>query len=116
MNVFSKYFIDPIKNHYLDFGGRATRTQYWAFVGWNILVNFVFTLAMVLGGQVADFLATLVTLVFGLFYLAIFLPSLAIGARRLRDGGFSPWLLLVGFVPFVGGLILLVLFLLPSKN
>ncbi len=114
--MFNKYFIDPIKNHYLDFGGKATRTQYWAFVGWNIVVNLAFTLATTLGGQVADFLATLVTLVFVVFSLAIILPSLAIGARRLRDGGFSPWLLLLALIPFLGSLILLVLFLLPSKN
>lgn len=116
MNVFSKYFIDPIKNHYVDFGGRATRTQYWAFVGFNFLVYIALFILTAMLGQMSDSLATLSGIIYMLFSLAIFLPSLAIAARRLRDGGFSPWLLLLWLVPFVGGLILLVLFLLPSKK
>ena len=116
MNVFSKYFIDPIKNHYVDFAGKATRTQYWAYAGFNFLVYMaIFILTAVLG-QMSDTLAMLAGLLYMLFSLGIFLPSLAIAARRLRDGGFSPWLLLLGLIPFVGGLILLVLLLLPSKN
>lgn len=29
-------YIDAIKNHYFDFSGRATRTQFWMFVLVNI--------------------------------------------------------------------------------
>ena len=116
MNAFSKYFIDPIKSHYVDFAGKATRTQYWAFVGFNFLVYIGILILVALLGQISEGLASLAGLLYMLFSLAILLPSLAIMARRLRDGGFSPWLLLLGLIPFVGGLILLVLFLLPSKN
>ena len=49
-------------------------------------------------------------------YLAVILPVLGIQARRLRDGGFTPWLLLLGLIPGIGGLILLILYVLPSKN
>lgn len=114
--MFAKYFIDPIKNHYLDFGGKATRTQFWAFYGWNWLVGVAFAILAIVLYQVADALGGLVAVAAGLFGLAILLPSLAIAARRLRDGGFSPWLLLIGLIPTIGAIILLVLFLLPSKN
>lgn len=116
MNAFSKYFVDPIKNHYLDFGGRATRTQYWAFVGWNIVVAILFAIVAAILGRIAGALGGITTVVYYLFELAILLPALGLAARRLRDGGFSPWLLLLALVPFVGGIVLLVLFLMPSKN
>ncbi len=116
MNAFSKYFIDPIKNHYVDFGGRATRTQYWAFVGFNILVAIVIAIVAAILGRISGALGGIAIGVYYLFELAILLPSLALAARRLRDGGFTPWLLLLAFIPGLGGLILLILFLLPSKN
>lgn len=111
--MFAKYFIDPIKNHYLDFGGKATRTQYWAYVGFYILV---YVLVLIVSGILGKIANSLAMLVLAAYALAIFLPSLAIAARRLRDGGFTPWLLLVGLIPGIGGLILLIFFLLPSKN
>ena len=43
----------------------------------------------------------------GLLALALLLPSLAVGVRRLHDTGRTGWWLLVGLVPLIGGLILL---------
>ncbi len=108
MNVFSTYFIDPIKNHYMDFGGKATRTQYWLWVLFSFLVFFV--LSFVLG-----FLGKVGSLVYFICQLAVLLPALAIAARRLRDGGFSPWWLLLALTG-IGGIVLFVFFLLPSKK
>ena len=108
MKVFSTYFIDPIKNHYVDFAGKATRKQFWLWVLFSFIVFLV--LSIVLG-----FLGKTGSIVYFLCQLAILLPSLGIAARRLRDGGFTPWLLLLLLLPFIGWLILLVLYLMPSK-
>ncbi len=108
MKAFSTYFVDPIKNHYLDFAGKANRKQFWLFVLFNFLVFLV--LSMVLG-----FLGKTGDIVYFVCQLAVLLPSLGIAARRLRDGGFSPWLLLIGLIPVLGWIVLLVLYLLPSK-
>ena len=102
------YFLDVIFNHYVDFGGRATRKQFWMFVLFNLIISIV--LGIVLG-----FLGKTGTILANVYQLAILLPSLAIAARRLRDGGFTPWLLLLGLLPIIGWIILLVLYLLPSK-
>ncbi len=51
--------------------------------------------------------------------LATILPCLAAGSRRLHDTNRSGWWLLIGFVPAVGGLILLVFMCLdgtPGSN
>ena len=109
MKVFSTYFIDPIKNHYVDFSGKATRTQFWLWILFSFLVFLVLSIAL-------GFLGKTGGIIYFVCELAVLLPSLAIAARRLRDGGFTPWLLLLMLVPFIGWLVLFVLYLLPSKN
>ena len=44
----------------------------------------------------------------GLFSLAVLLPSLAVGARRLHDTDRSAWFLLLWFIPLVGWIIMIV--------
>ena len=46
----------------------------------------------------------------------LFLPWLALTVRRLRDAGFHWALIFVGFIPMVGGIALLVLLAMPSKE
>ena len=106
----NKYFIDVIKNHYIDFSGRATRTQFWLFVLINFIVSLV--LGIICGMFLKQNTASMVTWI---YWLALLLPALGIAARRLRDAGFTPWLLLLLLVPGIGWLILLVLHLMPSK-
>jgi uncharacterized membrane protein YhaH (DUF805 family) len=40
--------------------------------------------------------------------LGMFLPSLSVAVRRLHDTNRSGWLILLGLIPLVGGIILLV--------
>ncbi len=106
----NQYFIDVIKNHYFDFSGRATRTQFWMFALINFIVGLVlgFVCSMFLKEKTASIIGTI-------YWLALLLPCLGIAARRLRDGGFTPWLLLIGLIPFIGWIILLILCIMPSK-
>lgn len=54
-----------------------------------------------------------------LYSLAVLIPSLAVGARRLHDTGRSGWWQLIALIPFVG-VIILIVFLAsgsqPGKN
>ncbi|HVL76186.1 MAG TPA: DUF805 domain-containing protein [Noviherbaspirillum sp.] len=98
-------FIDAIKTcfaKYADFTGRATRSEYWWF--------FLF---VVLGSIAAGAIADVVHL---LFMLATLLPSLAAAARRLHDTGRSGWLLLIGFIPIVGALVLIYFLVQPGEG
>jgi len=47
---FLHWFIDPIKNKYMDFEGRATRQEFWMFV--LILVGIHVILSIVRLGPV----------------------------------------------------------------
>ena len=102
------WYLKVLKN-YAVFDGRARRKEYWMFVLFNILVVFVaaFALGLIVG-------AGAVNLVY-LYNLAILIPALAVGVRRLHDTGRSGWWLLISLVPIVGGIVLLVFFVQDSK-
>lgn len=55
---------------------------------------------------------------YGLFYLlysiAVFLPGLAVSVRRLHDVGKSGWMILISFVPLIGGIWLFILMVTES--
>ena len=55
-------------------------------------------------------------IIYMIFGLALFLPWIALTVRRLRDAGFHWALIFVGFIPMVGGIALLVLLAMPSKE
>ena len=79
---------------YATFEGRASRSEYW----WFFLFNFLVSLGC---GMISDTLS-------GLFSLAVLLPSLAVGVRRLHDIDKSGWFLLVWLIPLVGWIIQIV--------
>lgn len=101
------WFIDPIKNQYADFDGRTGRKAFWMFVLVSLLLQIVVSIVEgVIGTMFIGFL----------FSLAILVPSLAIGARRLHDINKSGWWQLISLVPFVGVIILIVLLARKSKD
>lgn len=78
---------------YADFNGRAKRPEFW----WFVLFTFLASLIL---GIVSSMLS-------GLFSLAVIVPSLAVGARRLHDIGRSGWWQLIWLVPIIGWIILI---------
>jgi uncharacterized membrane protein YhaH (DUF805 family) len=46
----------------------------------------------------------------GIFWLATFIPGIAVSVRRLHDTNRSGWWLLLDLIPFIGGIILFVWF------
>jgi len=93
LEVFRKYAV---------FNGRASRKEYWTF---NLL-NFAFLVVMAI--LVNEIGATNFSWIFSFFYLALFIPSLAVTIRRLHDTGRSGWMYFVSLIPLVGSIILLV--------
>ena len=51
-----------------------------------------------------------------IFSLAMIIPGLAVGVRRLHDTDRSGWWLLIGFVPLVGGIVLLVFMIMSGTR
>ncbi|TCS15032.1 DUF805 domain-containing protein [Caulobacter sp. BK020] len=109
----------PLKK-YADFTGRARRSEYWLFTLFIILVEIAyFILVSAIGGGTSgnmNPIGFVLSGLYGLFVLGIIIPSLAVSFRRLHDTDRSAWWLLIAFLPFIGGLVLLVFNVLPGTN
>ncbi|MER5640908.1 DUF805 domain-containing protein [Kitasatospora sp. NPDC002227] len=104
------WYLAVLKN-YAGFGGRARRKEYWMFQLFNIIAVIVL--------EIADRLLSTNGVLTLIYLLAVLVPSIALVVRRLHDTGRSGWWVLIGVVPFVGGLVLLVFTLLeghPGEN
>src|SRR4051812_41956656 len=95
-----------VLEHYADFNGRARRTEFWMFVLFSAIVSAVlglvdslFGTARFLGGGGYLFLPGSIGLVYG---LAVLVPTLAVGVRRLHDTDRTGWWLLLWLIPIVG--------------
>ncbi len=96
---------------YATFSGRARRSELWWFALFNLVVSLVlsFVDGILFGWAGASILS-------GLFSLAVLIPSIAVGARRLHDIGRSGWWQLVAFIPIIGLLLLLYWYIQPSQD
>ena len=106
-------FQDAVKiclNKYVDFSGRARRSEYWWFFLFNVLVSIVASIIdAIIGTRSGNF-----GLVEAIASLALLLPGLAVGARRLHDTTKSGWWLLIGLIPLIGLIVLIVFFVQDS--
>lgn len=120
MMGFTDAVKNAVKNNYIGFSGRASRSEFWWFVLFQNLVFFggyivVFGyISVALGDEGAtmsfDTFMTLIQIP-AILYLALLLPSLAVSVRRLHDVGRSGFWLLIGIIPLVNcitGIVLLV--------
>jgi uncharacterized membrane protein YhaH (DUF805 family) len=53
-------------------------------------------------------------LLYALYALAVLVPGIAVAWRRMQDTGRNGLYILLGLIPFVGGIILLIFMLLPG--
>lgn len=95
-----------VLSQYADFNGRARRTEYWMFT----LISVIISVVLAILDSVLDTSPGGFGLLQGLYGLAVLLPSLAVGARRLHDTGRSAWWLLIGLIPLIGAIVLIVYF------
>jgi uncharacterized membrane protein YhaH (DUF805 family) len=92
------WYIGVLKK-YAVFTGRARRKEYWMFTLCNILV--IIALAMIeVALDIAPYSSR--SVLGDLYTLAVLLPTVGVGIRRLHDTGRSGWWLLLAFVPIVG--------------
>ncbi|CAI3579233.1 MULTISPECIES: DUF805 domain-containing protein [Clostridium] len=94
------WYIEVLKK-YADFNGRARRKEYWMFILFNIVIAIVLS--------VIDSLLGTAPIIYLVYILAVFIPSISVGVRRLHDIGKSGWWLFISFIPLVGGIWLLIL-------
>ena len=103
-----------LQRKYADFRGRARRSEYWFFALFTAIVSLIGgTLDAIFGIRSGTYGGT--GPIQGILQLALLVPILAAGARRLHDTGRSGWWQLTGLIPIVGWIILIVLFVQDSQ-
>ena len=79
---------------YADFNGRATKSEFWWWVLFVILVSFA---ANILNNKLGLLIS-----------IGTLLPNIAVTARRLHDTNRSGWWQLIGIIPVIGWIIMIV--------
>ena len=108
---------------YATFSGRASRSEYWWWTLAAVAVSIVLNIIIGLGTTTSSLSSTpdfgpaaiFGYVLLGIWGLATLVPSLALSVRRLHDGNFSGWLLLLLLIPFLGASAVLVFMILPSN-
>ena len=120
--------ISTCMRKYVTFSGRATRSEFWWFYLFTVLVNLVATfqassfVPVLLDGQDMTenessyflnnffflYLSTITSLI-------LLLPSLAVATRRLHDIGRSGWWILIAFT-VIGIIPLLIWYVTDTKD
>ena len=125
INAYKNFF-----KNYAEFTGRSTRPDYWwVWLGnlilsipfWVIYIYTVYLSAVMdsvsdSASEAAFMIFGLVAIIYVVFYLAILVPTIALTVRRLRDAGFHWAFIFLRFAPMVGGIALLILLAMPTKE
>jgi uncharacterized membrane protein YhaH (DUF805 family) len=85
---------------YATFTGRATRSEFWWFALFTVVASIVASMF----GELVNSLVS----------LALLVPSIAVGARRLHDIGKTGWLQLLWIIPLIGWALLIYWAVQPS--
>jgi len=90
-----------ILQKYMDFNGRARRSEYWWFVLFYVFANLIASLVdgFVLGG---------LPVLQVILWLGLLLPSVGVAIRRLHDTDRTGWWLLLMLVPVIGAVIVII--------
>lgn len=116
------YFVRCVTDLYVDGRGRARRKEYWSFALFQFLILMLafmpiigLAIADAETGQDMEAWGVAWICIVALIYFALMIPYVAVAIRRFHDVGLSGWLILIGLVPYVGGLFVFVVSLLPSQ-
>lgn len=99
-----------LREKYFTFSGRASRSEYWYFYLFNVIIWVVFigifaAMASGTSGGIES-ISTGVLVVGGIIAVALYIPLIAAMVRRFHDRDMSGWwvlgLFLLGLIPYVG--------------
>ena len=130
INAYKNFF-----KGFLDFTGRSTRPDFW----WVWLMNNVFCIPLYIiyfqmilndGKEVAPISGVAILSLYIILFMVLFIPSLALKVRRLRDAGLHWAFIFFELIPLLAilngfiflpvfsleGVTLLILLAMPTKE
>lgn len=106
-----EWMLLPLKR-YADFSGRSRRMEYWMFTLFTLIIYAMLALMFFATGYAdSEFnspVSMIVVVVAILVVLALVVPGIAVTVRRFHDQDKSGWFYLLSFIPYAGGIILIV--------
>jgi len=125
--TFSESIRTCLREKYVTFSGRASRSEYWWFQLFMFLISMVLVLLLVLtgglsgafdqNGDIAPGAAAslgIFGIIFLIVMLGLILPAISVTVRRFHDYNLSGWWYLggivAGIIPFVGFLASIAIF------
>ncbi|TSJ42808.1 DUF805 domain-containing protein [Mucilaginibacter corticis] len=79
------YYLAVLKN-YAQFTGRARRSEYWYFALFSLIISII----LMVIGKAIGFMG-----LYNIYSLAVLIPSIAVGVRRMHDVNKSGWFILI---------------------
>ncbi len=122
--LYGATFGDAIRRFfkkYADFTGRASRSEFWWWFLFAIIIGAVYGILLQTlgtignGGRGLGPIGWVLIVVYTVWDLVILVPSLALSWRRLHDANLAGPFWFLGFIPLVGWIIVLVFYLMASK-
>lgn len=127
VNAVKEFF-----TRYVDFKGRTSRATYW----WTILGLFIlgfiigFVSSLIFGAAptinantnieageaLKIYFSSATNVISFIISLITIIPGIAMSIRRLHDINKSGWFYLLSFIPFIGQIILLVFYCMPTVD
>ena len=104
-----------VKEKYAHFEGRATRSEFWYFYLFTLIISVPYYMAMMFRSFGLVDAAMISGGLYIIFCLALFLPQLGVTIRRLHDTGKSGRYLLIVLIPIAGIFIFIAQLIKPSS-
>lgn len=113
-----EWMLMPLRR-YADFSGRSRRKEYWMFTLFILIIYAVLFALVAMGGLFSSMgnpgaapeinaIGWIGIGLLAIVALGIFIPALAVVVRRLHDQDKSGWFILIQFIPYIGGIIMLI--------
>jgi len=91
------WYLEVLKK-YAVFGGRARRKEFWMFTLFNIIIVLVLGFVEGILGIAPQSDQSVLA---GIYQLAVMIPAIAVGVRRMHDTDHSGWWLLFPIVNLI---------------
>lgn len=102
-------FVTCLFRKYADFSGRASRAEYWWFTLTQILIYLPLLVLCFIDPEL-ELMPLPLLLIYLLYIFLTFIPNLAVKVRRLHDIGKGGWWVALEFVPCVGYIASIIIF------
>ncbi|MBS0040513.1 DUF805 domain-containing protein [Neisseria sp. Marseille-Q1983] len=109
-------FLEALTKRYAQFSGHASKREFWGFLLFRTVAEVAILLVIGIMVEVSRSLGDIFSILYFLFTLAVLVPTISVGVRRLHDTGKSGWWYLISVIPLIGWIWLIILWCQASVN